>query len=157
MSNKPSCENCGKGSIDSSWKHCPDCGHSVKGEAFTSLEPIVTKPSEQNQRDRKVVYQQANRDLKYEAYWILFLAILGTFGVGWILINRGNFEVGAIAILISLVCLLFLRASGSRAQKQVASGCLASFSVLFLATIFFILWWIATIIFMIETCFRSLQ
>lgn len=157
MSNKPSCENCGKGAIDSSWKHCPACGHSVNGEAFTTLEPIDAKPSEQNQRDRKIVYQQANRDLKYEAYWILFLAILGAFGVGWILINRGNFEVGAIAILISLVCLLYLRASGSRAQKQVASGCLASFSVLFLATIFFLLWLIAAIIFMIETCFRSLQ
>lgn len=156
MSNKPPCENCGKGAIDSSWKHCPACGHSVNDQAFTTLEPIDAKPSEQNQRDRKIVYQQANGDLKNEAYWILFLSILGAFGVGWILITR-NFEVGAIAILISLVCLLYLSASGSGAEKQVASGCLTSFSVLFLATIFFLLWLIAAIIFMIETCFRSLQ
>lgn len=156
MNATPTCGSCGHGPIESSWKLCPVCGQSVNRDAITTLATKDTKPTEQDQIDRKRVYQQANQDLQNKARWILFLAVLGAFGVGWILLDRGNFEAGAIAIVISLAILLYLRTTGSRSQKRLASGCLTSISAFFIVAFFFMLWMIASIIFMLETCLRIL-
>ena len=139
MNATPTCVSCGHGPIESSWKLCPVCGQSVNRDAITTLATKDTKPTEQDQIDRKRVYQQANQDLQNKARWLLFLAVLGAFGVGWILLDRGNFEAGAIAIVISLAILLYLRITGSRSQATCKRMFNQHFGILHSSVLFYAL------------------
>lgn len=168
MANKPKCNRCGSG-MEANWKHCPVCGQSVDGVLDNPWVSMPAELSREDQEDRQVVYQQANQDLRNTGVLIQILAYALALGFVYLLFSGGLtwvgptdkifswiFVIGMITVVLAILGMVTVANSKSDADRSALGiflqTILALLKVISLLGLFVVMWFVATVIYILETC-----
>ncbi|MFM8398601.1 MAG: hypothetical protein ACKOAH_12300 [Pirellula sp.] len=168
MANKLKCNRCGSG-METNWKHCPVCGQSVDGVLDNPYMSMPAELSREDQKDRQVVYQQANKDLRNTGVLIQILAYSLALGFVYLFFSGGLtwagstdkiftriFVVAMITVVLVILGMFTVATSKSDADRSALGiflqTTLALLKVISLLGLFIVMWFVATVIYILQTC-----